>query len=58
MTPPVSGALVRPRARPAAIDRPSTPLAQLPVEALERAALGGLLATNRWLQPEMIGASA
>jgi pyrroloquinoline quinone (PQQ) biosynthesis protein C len=26
------------------------------VEALERAALGGLLATNRWLQPEMIGA--
>ena len=28
----------------------------LPVEALARAALGGLLATNRWLQPEMIGA--
>ncbi|MCA1712542.1 MAG: iron-containing redox enzyme family protein [Actinobacteria bacterium] len=28
----------------------------LPVEALERAALGGLLATNRWLQPEMLGA--
>jgi hypothetical protein len=27
-----------------------------PVEALERAALGGLLATNRWLQPEMLGA--
>jgi hypothetical protein len=28
----------------------------MPVEALERAALGGLLATNRWLQPEMLGA--
>ena len=28
----------------------------LPVAALQRAALGGLLATNRWLQPEMIGA--
>jgi len=29
---------------------------ELPIEALERAALGSLLATNRWLQPEMIGA--
>ena len=29
---------------------------QLPREALERAALGSLLATNRWLQPEMVGA--
>ncbi len=28
----------------------------LPIAALQRAALGGLLATNRWLQPEMIGA--
>lgn len=28
----------------------------LPVTALRRAALGGLLATNRWLQPEMVGA--
>jgi hypothetical protein len=28
----------------------------LPIEALERAALGSLLATNRWLQPEMVGA--
>lgn len=28
----------------------------LPVEALERAAFGGLLATNRWLQPEFLGA--
>ncbi len=32
------------------------PRAELPVEALERVALGGLLATNRWLQPEMLGA--
>ena len=39
-----------------AIGMPSIPREQLPVEALERAALGGLLATNRWLQPEMIGA--
>ncbi len=28
----------------------------LPVEALERAALAGLFATNHWLQPEMLGA--
>jgi hypothetical protein len=28
----------------------------LPVEALERGTLGGLLATNRWLQPQMVGA--
>jgi len=27
-----------------------------PVAALERSVLGGLLATNRWLQPEMLGA--
>lgn len=27
-----------------------------PVEALERSVLGRLLATNRWLQPEMLGA--
>ncbi len=40
----------------AAIAMPSIPRSQLPVEALERAALGGLLATNRWLQPEMVGA--
>jgi hypothetical protein len=39
-----------------AIDMPHVPREELPVEALERAALGGLLATNRWLQPEMIGA--
>ena len=35
---------------------PGIPREELPVEALERAALGGLLATNRWLQPEMLGA--
>ena len=29
---------------------------ELPVEALARAALGPLLATNRWLQPELLGA--
>jgi len=40
----------------AAIAMPRMPREQLPVAALERAALGGLLATNRWLQPEMLGA--
>jgi len=40
----------------AAIAMPRVPREQLPVAALERAALGGLLATNRWLQPEMLGA--
>jgi len=40
----------------AAIAMPHIPRPLLPVVALERAALGGLLATNRWLQPEMIGA--
>lgn len=40
----------------AAIGMPHVPREQLPVEALERIALGGLLATNRWLQPEMLGA--
>jgi hypothetical protein len=39
-----------------AVGMPRIPRVQLPVEALERAALGGLLATNRWLQPEMLGA--
>jgi hypothetical protein len=39
-----------------AIDMPAIPRTELPLEALERAALGGLLATNRWLQPEMVGA--
>jgi hypothetical protein len=40
----------------AALQMPAVPRAEQPVEALERAALGGLLATNRWLQPEMLGA--
>jgi len=40
----------------AALDLPVLPRTALPVEALERSAVGGLLATNRWLQPEMIGA--
>jgi hypothetical protein len=40
----------------AAVDMPRIPREEQPVEALERAALGGLLATNRWLQPEMLGA--
>ena len=32
------------------------PRTDLPTEALERGALGSLLATNRWFQPEMVGA--
>lgn len=32
------------------------PPSRQPVEALERSALTGLLATNRWLQPELLGA--
>jgi len=40
----------------AAIDMPRIALADQPVSALARTALGGLLATNRWLQPEMLGA--
>ena len=39
-----------------AIDMPRIPREEQPVEALERVALGGLFATNRWLQPEMLGA--
>ncbi|CAA9327744.1 MAG: hypothetical protein AVDCRST_MAG07-2065 [uncultured Frankineae bacterium] len=39
-----------------ALELPTVPRDELPVEALEREAFGGLLATNRWLQPEMIGA--
>ena len=39
-----------------AIAMPTITREQLSEAALERAALGGLLATNRWLQPEMIGA--
>jgi hypothetical protein len=40
----------------AALDMPQVPRELQPEAGLERAALGGLLATNRWLQPEMIGA--
>ena len=40
--------------RALALDLP--PREDQPVEALERATLGGLLATNRWLQPQMVGA--
>ena len=39
-----------------AVGMVEVPRAALPVEALERTALGGLLATSRWLQPEMLGA--
>jgi hypothetical protein len=40
----------------AAIDMPIISVIDQPVSALARSALGGLLATNRWLQPEMLGA--
>ncbi len=40
----------------AALGLPHLPRGHQPLPALERAALGGLLATNRWLQPEMVGA--
>ena len=40
----------------AALDLPRVPRSQLPQSALDRFALNGLLATNRWLQPELIGA--
>lgn len=40
----------------AAVHMPRLPRSSLPVAALERAALGGVLVTNRHLQPEAIGA--
>lgn len=40
----------------AAIDMPRIARTQQPAAALARVALGGLLATNHWLQPEMVGA--
>ena len=40
----------------AAIAMPSIPRTELPLSALHRSALNGLLATNRALQPEMLGA--
>jgi len=39
-----------------AVELPTVPLDEQPVEALERTALLGLLASNRFLQPEMVGA--
>jgi hypothetical protein len=39
-----------------ALDLRCPPRERQPVEALERSVLGGLLATNRWLQPELLGA--
>ena len=39
-----------------ALDFPVIAREDQPVAALERSALGGLLSTNRWLQPEMLGA--
>ncbi len=39
-----------------AVNMPRIPRHEQPVEALERTALGGLFATNHWLQPEMVGA--
>jgi hypothetical protein len=40
----------------AAIGMTAVPTEEQPTSALARAAFGGLLATNRWLQPEMLGA--
>jgi hypothetical protein len=39
-----------------ALDLGSLDAADVPVEALRRATLMSVLATNRWLQPEMVGA--
>jgi hypothetical protein len=39
-----------------ALDLPQYTLADLPLEALERTALNGVLATNRAFQPELVGA--
>ena len=39
-----------------AVDLPRIPYEELPVSALRRTALNGLLGTNRYLQPEMLGA--
>jgi hypothetical protein len=39
-----------------AILLPHLPTEDLPTSALARTALGGLLSTNRWLQPEALGA--
>ena len=39
-----------------ALGLPSLSRSQLPQSSLDRTALNGLLATNRWLQPELVGA--
>lgn len=39
-----------------ALDLPRIARHELPQSSLDRTALNGLLATNRWLQPEMVGA--
>jgi len=39
-----------------AVELPVIPREEVPVTALRRTALNGLVATNRWLQPEMVGA--
>jgi hypothetical protein len=39
-----------------AIDMPQVPIEQVPTSGLLRSTLGGILATNRVLQPEMVGA--
>jgi hypothetical protein len=40
----------------AALELPRVPRSSLPQSSLDRTALNGLLATNRWLQPELLGA--
>lgn len=39
-----------------AVGLPEIPVFEQPTSALARSAFGGLLATNRWVQPEMLGA--
>ena len=39
-----------------ALGLPRIPRPQLPESALDRMALNGVLSTNRWLQPELVGA--
>jgi hypothetical protein len=39
-----------------AIDMPRVPVDDVPLSGLLRSAIGGVLATNRYLQPEMVGA--
>jgi len=40
----------------AALELPEIPRSSLPPSSLERTVLNGMLATNRWLQPELVGA--